>query len=52
MSFGDADTLVPTPKGYDINLLCPPFGAAELAALGLDLVTCANNHALDYGPED
>lgn len=29
----------------------PPVAAARLAALGVDAVTLANNHALDYGPE-
>ncbi len=29
----------------------PPAAAAALAAGGFDLVTLANNHALDYGPE-
>jgi poly-gamma-glutamate capsule biosynthesis protein CapA/YwtB (metallophosphatase superfamily) len=29
----------------------PPFAAEELARLGVDCVTLANNHALDFGPE-
>jgi poly-gamma-glutamate synthesis protein (capsule biosynthesis protein) len=29
----------------------PPIAAARLAELGVDAVTLANNHALDYGPE-
>jgi hypothetical protein len=29
----------------------PPAAADSLAALGVDAVTLANNHALDYGPE-
>ncbi len=29
----------------------PPAAAEELASLGVDCVTLANNHALDYGPE-
>src|SRR5919107_1592697 len=28
----------------------PPVAAERLAALGVDCVTLANNHALDYGP--
>lgn len=49
MTFGDAARLEPAPKGIDINLICEPFGADELAWIGLDLVGCAHNHALDYG---
>jgi hypothetical protein len=29
----------------------PPVAAERLAALGVDCVTLANNHALDYGPD-
>jgi poly-gamma-glutamate synthesis protein (capsule biosynthesis protein) len=29
----------------------PPAAAERLAALGVDAVTLANNHALDYGPD-
>ena len=29
----------------------PPVAAERLAALGVDAVTLANNHALDYGPD-
>jgi hypothetical protein len=29
----------------------PPVAAEALAALGVDCVTLANNHALDYGPD-
>src|SRR5205814_5484085 len=29
----------------------PPVAAERLAELGVDAVTLANNHALDYGPE-
>jgi poly-gamma-glutamate capsule biosynthesis protein CapA/YwtB (metallophosphatase superfamily) len=29
----------------------PPLAADRLAGLGVDCVTLANNHALDYGPE-
>jgi poly-gamma-glutamate synthesis protein (capsule biosynthesis protein) len=29
----------------------PPLAAERLAGLGVDCVTLANNHALDYGPE-
>ncbi len=49
MTFGDAHGLEPTPKGADMNLICPQFGADELAWMGFDLMGCANNHAMDYG---
>src|SRR3712207_4886011 len=29
----------------------PPVAAERLAELGVDCVTLANNHALDYGPD-
>ncbi|MBI3764316.1 MAG: CapA family protein, partial [Chloroflexi bacterium] len=29
----------------------PPSAAASLALAGIDVVTLANNHAMDYGPE-
>src|SRR5918996_3871214 len=29
----------------------PPIAAERLAELGIDAVTLANNHALDFGPE-
>src|SRR3954454_13064562 len=29
----------------------PPVAAELLAAMGVDCVSLANNHALDYGPE-
>src|SRR5881392_3218974 len=29
----------------------PPVAAERLAELGVDAVTLANNHALDYGPD-
>src|ERR687884_452181 len=29
----------------------PPVAAERLAELGVDAVTLANNHALDYGPQ-
>jgi poly-gamma-glutamate synthesis protein (capsule biosynthesis protein) len=49
MTVGDAERFEPTPKGGDMNLICPPFGADELAWMGFDLMGCANNHAMDYG---
>ena len=49
MTFGDENELIPTPKGTDMNLLCPPWGADELAWLGVDFMGNANNHTKDYG---
>ncbi|HMP07915.1 MAG TPA: CapA family protein [Lacipirellulaceae bacterium] len=36
-------------KGRDINLVAPARGAAELKRIGFNVVSLANNHALDYG---
>ena len=49
MSFGDAAALEPAPKGIDTNLICSSAGANDLAWMGIDLISCATNHALDYG---
>ena len=38
----------PAPKAYAFR--APPAAAAALALAGIDLVSLANNHALDYGP--
>ncbi|MEJ0039577.1 MAG: CapA family protein [Gammaproteobacteria bacterium] len=51
MTFSDSSTLIPAPKGIDLNLLCTSTGADDLAWMGLDLMSCASNHALDYGAE-
>ncbi len=40
----------PTP-GRVFNFRAPPWAAQELARLGVDCVTLANNHTLDYGPD-
>jgi poly-gamma-glutamate capsule biosynthesis protein CapA/YwtB (metallophosphatase superfamily) len=40
----------PTP-GRVFNFRAPPWAAEALARLGVDCVTLANNHALDYGPD-
>lgn len=37
----------PLPKAYRFR--APPAAAASLAGAGIDLVSLANNHALDYG---
>lgn len=39
----------PAPKGFVFR--GPPVAAEALARLGIDAVTLANNHSLDYGPE-
>lgn len=39
----------PAPKSYTFR--APPQAAAALALAGFDIMTLANNHALDYGPE-
>jgi poly-gamma-glutamate capsule biosynthesis protein CapA/YwtB (metallophosphatase superfamily) len=40
----------PTP-GRVFHFRAPPWAAQILARLGVDLVTLANNHALDFGPD-
>lgn len=37
--------------GRPFHFRAPPAAADTLADLGIDCVTLANNHALDYGPE-
>ncbi|TDC85014.1 CapA family protein [Actinomadura sp. 7K507] len=37
--------------GKPFHFRAPPAAAEALAGLGVDCVTLANNHALDYGPE-
>src|SRR6266536_3620511 len=39
----------PAP-GKPFHFRAPPVAAERLAELGVDLVTLANNHALDFGP--
>lgn len=39
------------PAAKSFTFQSPPEAAGALAAGGIDLVTLANNHALDYGPE-
>ena len=36
--------------GKPFHFRAPPLAAERLAELGVDLVTLANNHALDFGP--
>jgi poly-gamma-glutamate capsule biosynthesis protein CapA/YwtB (metallophosphatase superfamily) len=40
----------PTP-GRVFHFRAPPWAAQALAHLGVDCVTLANNHALDFGPD-
>jgi poly-gamma-glutamate capsule biosynthesis protein CapA/YwtB (metallophosphatase superfamily) len=40
----------PTP-GHVFHFRAPPWAAEALARLGVDCVTLANNHALDFGPD-
>jgi poly-gamma-glutamate capsule biosynthesis protein CapA/YwtB (metallophosphatase superfamily) len=40
----------PTP-GRVFHFRAPPWAAETLARVGVDCVTLANNHALDYGPD-
>ncbi len=40
----------PTP-GRVFHFRAPPWGADLLAGLGVDCVSLANNHALDFGPD-
>jgi poly-gamma-glutamate synthesis protein (capsule biosynthesis protein) len=39
----------PAPKSYPFR--APPEAAAALALAGFDVVSLANNHGMDYGPE-
>ena len=43
------DTGEPAPKSYAFR--APPAAAQSLAQAGFDIVSLANNHALDFGPE-
>lgn len=46
----DRGTPFPEP-GKPFFFRAPPVAAQRLAELGVDAVTLANNHALDYGPD-
>jgi poly-gamma-glutamate capsule biosynthesis protein CapA/YwtB (metallophosphatase superfamily) len=43
------DTGEPEPKAYPFR--APPEAAEALARAGFDIVSLANNHGMDYGPE-
>ncbi|MEM8933612.1 MAG: CapA family protein, partial [Acidobacteriota bacterium] len=47
----DPDRVYPSYKEGDPYTLCEPWGADELAFLGLDCVGTANNHIVDWGLE-
>lgn len=42
-------TGTPAPKAYTFR--APPIAVEALTLAGIDLVSLANNHSLDYGPE-
>ncbi|MCY4391788.1 MAG: CapA family protein [Chloroflexi bacterium] len=42
-------TGAPAPKAYTFR--APPIAVEALALAGIDLVSLANNHSLDFGPE-
>lgn len=44
-----AEPAYPAAKTGDPHVSCPPWGADELAWLGIDCVGTANNHILDWG---
>jgi len=50
-SAGGAAPIAPAAKELDPHSSCPPWGADELAWLGIDFVGTANNHILDWGDE-
>lgn len=49
----DFDRFTGAPHAWqeDWPLSCEPAAAADLKAIGFDLLSRANNHALDWGPE-
>lgn len=60
VAFGNFETVAvdpgripgsPFPGVGDVSLLSEPAVAADLAKLGFDMVSRANNHALDWGVE-
>lgn len=50
-SAGGMAPIAPAAKSADPHASCPPWGADELAWLGIDFVGTANNHILDWGDE-
>ena len=49
--FADPEKLYPAYKGLDPFTICEPWGAAELAWMGIDFMGLANNHTMDWGIE-
>lgn len=49
--FANSREVYPGLKGGDPHVIAPPWGADELAWLGIDFVGTANNHILDFGNE-
>jgi len=49
--FADASQVRPAYKDADPYTLCDPWGADELAWMGIDFMSTANNHIMDWGPE-
>lgn len=47
----DSRAVYPALKGGDPHTLAPPWGADELAWMGIDFVGTANNHTMDFGNE-
>lgn len=47
----DAGKGCPAWKDGDINLFCQPWGADQLQWMGVDLLSLANNHAMDFDYE-
>lgn len=47
----DSDKVYPSAKGIDPHAICPPWGADELAWMGIGFLGTANNHILDFGTE-
>ena len=41
----------PAPKSVDPHAMCEPWGADELAWMGIRFVGTANNHIMDFGSE-
>ncbi len=49
--FVDPRHACPAFKDLDPNAICEPYGADELAWMGIDFVGTANNHTMDWGHE-
>jgi poly-gamma-glutamate capsule biosynthesis protein CapA/YwtB (metallophosphatase superfamily) len=47
-TFFDAGKGFPAWKSMDPNQFCQPWGADELKWMGIDLVSLANNHTMDF----